>query len=132
MTPEASAFLRKARKHLGRARIMLGVSLHEDAGRAAYLASFHAAQAFIFENIGKALKTHQGVQSEFFRLTKDDLRLGPDLRVFLSQAYNLKAIADYEEGEDSPIFAQRSVAAVETAARFVDCIARLLGETAST
>lgn len=107
---------------------MLGVDLHEDAGRAAYLASFHAAQALIFENIGKVLKTHKGVQTEFLRLTKDDARFGPDLRVFLSQAYNLKAIADYEEGEDSPLFGERAAAAVETASRFVDCIAGLLGE----
>jgi len=41
-------------------------------------------------------KTHKGVQAEFLRLTKDDPRWGSDLRVFLSQAYNLKAIADYE------------------------------------
>lgn len=109
---------------------MLGVNLHEDAGRAAYLASFHAAQAFIFENLGKVFKTHKGVQSEFLRLTKDDSRFGSGLRVFLSQAYNLKAIADYEEGEDSPLFAERSAAAIETAARFVDCIAVLLGNSA--
>lgn len=126
MTPEAAGFLRKARRYLERARIMLGVNLHEDAGRAAYLASFHAAQAFIFENLGKVFKTHKGVQTEFFRLTKDDPRFGLELRAFLSQAYNLKAIADYEEGEDSPTFAERAAAAIETAARFVECIAGLL------
>ena len=126
MTPEADRFLRKARKHLTRANIMLGVNLHEDAGRAAYLAGFHAAQAFIFESIGKVLKTHKGVQSEFLRLTKNDSRFGANFRVFLSQAYNLKAIADYEEGEDSPFFAERSVDATKTAARFVDFIAGLL------
>ena len=75
---------------------MLGVDLHEDAGRAAYLASFHAAQALLFDKTGKVFKTHKGVQAEFLRLTKDDPRWGSDLRVFLSQAYNLKAIADYE------------------------------------
>ena len=108
---------------------MLGVNLHEDACRAAYLASFHAAQAFIFEGIGKVLKTHKGVQSEFLRLTKDDSRFGSEFRVFLSQAYNLKAIADYEEGEDSPFFAERSAAATETSARFVDFIAGLLEDS---
>ena len=70
---------------------MLGVDLYEDAGRAAYLASFHAAQALLFDKAGKVFKTHKGVQSEFLRLTKDDPRWGSDLRVFLSQAYNLKA-----------------------------------------
>jgi uncharacterized protein (UPF0332 family) len=130
VTPEAERFLGKARKHLGRARVMLSVDLHEDAGRAAYLASFHAAQALLFERLGKVFKTHKGVQAEFFHLTKDDPRLGPELRVFLSQAYNLKAIADYEEGEDSPMFAERVVAAVDTASRFVEGVAGLLGEGA--
>ena len=59
---------------------MLGVRLNGDAGRAAYLAGFHAAQAFIFQNRGKVFKTHRGVQTEFLRLTKDDLRIQPDLR----------------------------------------------------
>ena len=108
---------------------MLGVDLHEDGGRAAYLASFHAAQALLFDKTGKVFKTHKGVQSEFLRLTKDDHRWGSDLRVFLSQAYNLKAIADYEEGEDSPLFAERAAAAIETASRFVDFIAGLLGNS---
>lgn len=31
MTPETSRFLRKARKHLERAQIMVGVHLYEDA-----------------------------------------------------------------------------------------------------
>ncbi len=38
---------------------MLGVHLNEDAGRAAYLAAFHAAQAFIFESVGKMFKSHK-------------------------------------------------------------------------
>jgi uncharacterized protein (UPF0332 family) len=86
---------------------MLGVRLNEDAGRAAYLAGFHAAQAFIFE---------------------DDRRFKHDLRIFLSQAYNLKSIADYEEGPGSEVSAERAAAAIETAARFIDCIAGLIGE----
>jgi predicted nucleotidyltransferase len=49
VTPEASRFLDKARKLLEHAKTMLSVSLNEDAGRTAYLAGFHAAQAFIFE-----------------------------------------------------------------------------------
>ena len=85
--------------------------------------------SLLFDQTGKVFKTHKGVQSEFLRLTKDDPRWGSDLRVFLSQAYNLKAIADYEEGEDPPLFAERSAAATETASRFVDFIAELLGDS---
>lgn len=67
MTPESSRFLAKAREHLERAAVMLRVGLPDDAGRAAYLAAFHAAQAFIFEGTGKVIKTHNGVQAEFMR-----------------------------------------------------------------
>ena len=88
MTPEAERILQKAAGHLERGQVMLGVSLHDDAGRAAYLATFHAAQAVIFERTGKVVKTHRGVQNEFLRLTKDDQRFTPDQRIFLSQAYN--------------------------------------------
>ncbi len=49
---------------------------------------------------------------------------------FLTQAYNLKAVADYETGPDSDIPPERSAAALDTAARFVDCIAGLLGDDA--
>ena len=108
---------------------MLAVHLNEDAGRAAYLAAFHAAQAFVFESVAKMFKTHKGVQTEFLRLTKDDPRLKPDLRIFLSQAYNLKAIADYEEGPGSEVSTERAAAAIETAGRFLDGIAGLIGET---
>jgi uncharacterized protein (UPF0332 family) len=51
------------------------VGLNDAASRNAYLAGFHAAQAFIFERHGKVLKTHKGVQMEFLRLTKNDSRL---------------------------------------------------------
>jgi uncharacterized protein (UPF0332 family) len=126
VTPEAGRFLQKAQKHLERASTMIGVNLNEDAGRAAYLAGFHAAQAFIFENIGKVFKSHKGVQSEFLRLTKDDSRFPSDLRGFLSRAYNLKAIADYETGPGSEVSAERAMEAVETGKNFVTHIAGLI------
>jgi uncharacterized protein (UPF0332 family) len=49
---QTSAFLEKSRDLLGRADTMMGVGLTDDAGRAAYLAGLHAAQAFIFETSG--------------------------------------------------------------------------------
>ena len=64
MTPEAMAYLEKARKCLSNAHASLGIGLSNDAGRSAYLAAFHTSQALIFERTGKAAKTHQGVQSE--------------------------------------------------------------------
>lgn len=47
MTPEAAGYLDKARRCLSYARINFGVGLGNDAGRNAYLAVFHAAQAFL-------------------------------------------------------------------------------------
>lgn len=82
MTPEAERFFQNAHDHLERGQIMLATELDEDAGRAAYLAAFHAAQAVIFERTGKILKTHKGVQIEFLRLTKDDPRFTPEQRRF--------------------------------------------------
>lgn len=126
MTPEATRYLEKAHQCLGNAKASLGYGLSNDAGRGAYLTAFHASQALIFEKTGKAAKTHQGVQSEFHRLAQCEPRIDRSLAPFLSQAYNLKAVADYETGPDSDIPPEQSAAALETATRFVDCIARLL------
>ncbi len=68
MKPQAAAFLDKARELLERADMMLGVGLNDDAGRTAYLAGFHAAQAFLFEMTGRLFKKHASVQDEFSRL----------------------------------------------------------------
>ncbi|MGE5271905.1 MAG: hypothetical protein ACM3JG_19770 [Thiohalocapsa sp.] len=50
MKPESADFLNKARSFLVKARNELNVLGYADeAGRAAYLAALHAAQALIFE-----------------------------------------------------------------------------------
>ena len=125
MKPETGYFLAKARKLVGEADGMLTMHYNDAAGRTAYLAGFHAAQAFIFERTGKAAKTHSGVHTEFLRLTKDNAGLDPDLRIFLSQSYNLKAIADYETGPGSEVSPERAAQAVAMAKRFVARIAEL-------
>ena len=53
------------------------------------------------------------------RLTKDDPHFDADLRVFLSQAYNLNAVADYETGPGSEISPERAHAAELGARRIV-------------
>ena len=70
MKPQGAAFLEKAQALLREAETMLKVDLNDAAGRTAYLAGFHAAQALVFETHGRALKTHSGVRSEFARLVK--------------------------------------------------------------
>jgi uncharacterized protein (UPF0332 family) len=54
--PQSSAFLEKSHQFLAKAQELLDAHRWPDeAGRAAYLAGFHAARAFIFESTGKAL-----------------------------------------------------------------------------
>ncbi len=126
MKPQTGAFLEKSQTLLTRADTMLGVRLNEDAGRTAYLAALHAAQAFLFETKGRVYKKHAAVQGEFGRLMKDEPRFDIELRAFLGRAYNLKAIADYETGPGSQVSSESARAAVQTARRFVECVAGLI------
>jgi hypothetical protein len=70
------------------------------------------------------------VQSEFYRLTREEPRLDPSFPPFLNHAYNLKAVADYETGPDSDIPHSRAATALETAACFVADVASVLDESA--
>ena len=125
MTPEVKEHLDKARECLSRAKIILGVGVGEDAGRDAYLAAFHAAQALILARSGRVVKTHRGVHRLFSQLAKNETRLQEFSR-FLSQAYNLKDIADYELGPGAAVPLDRASAAINTAERFVDRVAEIL------
>ena len=127
MTPEADRYLDKARQSLAHARAILAIELGEDAGRAAYLGAFHAAQAFIFERTNKVAKTHRGVHGQFLKLVRDEPRIDVELRRFLSEGYKLKAIADYETGPDAVVPLEQAGTAVETAGRFIQTIGELLG-----
>jgi uncharacterized protein (UPF0332 family) len=131
VTPEASRFIAKANTLLEHARKMIAVGLNEDAGRNAYLAGFHAAQALLFDAMGKTFKSHRGVQKEFLHLTKDDPRFTSEDRLFLSQSYNLKAIADYETDPGSEISPDRAAHAVRAGKAFVSHIAALLSDTSA-
>lgn len=127
MTPQSDAFLEKARELIARAPALLAQGFSEEAGRAAYLAGFHAAQALIFEREGRVLKTHKGVQGELGRLIKDDARFDIDLRTFLGRAYNLKAIADYETGPGSKISEAQATEAIEGARHLILTIETAVG-----
>ena len=102
MKPQTAAFLAKSREFLDKAQDLFDAHHWPDeAGRAAYLAGLHAAQALIFETTGRVRKRHSTVQSEFARLVKDDPGFDMELRAFLPRTYNLKAIADYQTGPGS-------------------------------
>jgi uncharacterized protein (UPF0332 family) len=125
MKQESADFLLKAREFLLKARDLLG-HWPDEAGRAVYLASFHAAQAFIFEKTGDIAKTHSGVRGRFGHLTKDDDRFDDELRTFLGRAYNFKAVADYETGPDARIPPERVASAIQISSRFVEIVAGIL------
>jgi uncharacterized protein (UPF0332 family) len=97
--------LQNADDHPGRGQAMIA-GLNDDAGRAAYLAAFHAAQAIIFERTGKVYKSHKGVHIEFLRLTKNDPHFSSEQRGFLSKAYDFKAVADYDTGPIAEVSSQ--------------------------
>ncbi len=125
MKPETARFVEFARDMLGRASRMSSIDLNDDAGRAAYLACFHVAQAMIFEREDRVLKTHRGVQTEFNRIMKDDPRADNQLVGFLARAYQYKTVADY--GFDPPTHATADDArnAVQEATRFFDAFTAL-------
>jgi uncharacterized protein (UPF0332 family) len=123
---QTSAYLDKSRELLDEADAILRIDLYEAAGRTAYLAGFHAAQALIFETSGRIYKSHSGVHGEFSRLVKDDPHVDDNLRAFLGRTYGLKAIADYETGPGSHVSAESARDAIATARRFIDLIAGFL------
>jgi uncharacterized protein (UPF0332 family) len=109
--PETAAFLDKARACLAKADGMLA-NWPDEAGRAAYLAGLHAAQALIVQCTDRAVRSHRGVQRELGRLTKGVPHFDAELRAFLGRAYNLKAIADYETGPGAEVSAERAAEAI--------------------
>jgi uncharacterized protein (UPF0332 family) len=108
---------------------MMSMHYHEAAGRTAYLAGFHAAQALIFEKTGRTARTHKGVNVALHRLTKDDPRLSVDMRAFLGRTYLLKAIADYETGPGSEVSLEMAQTAVTDGAMFIALMIELIGES---
>lgn len=130
MKPQSGAFLEKAGELLDQAGTMLGVGLTDAAGRTAYLAGLHAAQALIFERTGRIIRRHRGVRNELWRLTKDEPRFDIELRAF-GRAYGLKEIADYETGPGSHVSDELARSTTAMARRFVDLIAELLDEAAA-
>ena len=117
----------KAREDLAKARSVFE-QLHypDEAGRLAYLAAFHAAQALIAERTSRTAKTHAGVHSQFHLLTRDEARIEPELRGFLSDAFDLKTISDYGVGPDATVSSEEADAAITAATRFVERISEIL------
>jgi uncharacterized protein (UPF0332 family) len=121
VSPEAQLHLTKARQSLAKAHAMLTIDQTDEAGRSAYLAAFHAAQALVFERAGRTPKTHNGQRAQFGALARAETAIDITLRRFLTDGYDLKTVADYEVGPDAVVSADDAVGAIETASRFVEC-----------
>ena len=127
MKPEARDYLDKARRCLQNARTIASAEVYDVAAREAYLAAFHAAEAYIFEQTGRAAKTHRGVRNQFGRLARDEPRIPRELVAILREGYELKTTSDYGIGYAAQtISAADANSAIDTAKRFVDSIAALL------
>jgi hypothetical protein len=66
------------------------------------------------------------VHAQFARLTRNEPRLGLELRQFLAQAYDIKSIADCALGPDTDVPLDRAGAAIDTAEKFVNQVTELL------
>jgi uncharacterized protein (UPF0332 family)/predicted nucleotidyltransferase len=128
MSPEAALYMTKARRLLGHAQANFDMDIPEQAGRLAYSAAFNAAQAWIFERGGRAVKTHRGVRSRFGHLTRDEPSIDAGLRDFLQVGFKLKRVADYFEIGDEPVSPEQAEVAIATATRFLNAVGQLLGE----
>jgi len=127
MKAETADYLAKARATVADAQQIATLPLPHIAAREAYLAAFHAAEAYIFEHTDKAARTHRGVQAEFARLARFEPRIGRELVAFLGAAYQFKARADYAIGATaSPITAVEADTAISFAMQFIDAIAAIL------
>jgi uncharacterized protein (UPF0332 family) len=107
MKAETADFLAKTPATLVDARRIAAVSLSHIAAREAYLAVFHAAESYIFEQTGKLARTHRGVRSEYTRLSRSEPRIGWHLVTFLGTPCQFKTRANYAVGSTaSPITAE--------------------------
>jgi uncharacterized protein (UPF0332 family) len=101
------------------ARAILGIGLQRVAARSAYYATFHAAEAMIFETSGRVVKTHSGVRTTFSNIAKDNARLGADLGKILAKGYEYKEISDYGTNPRSTISRADDEEAIAGAELFV-------------
>jgi uncharacterized protein (UPF0332 family) len=96
------------------------------AGREAYIAAYHAAEAFLHGRRGRIAKTHRGLRTEFARLARTEPRIDPKFVRFLANAYEIK-FADYGAEPGTDVSMADACVTIETAGQLIDCIARLIG-----
>ena len=128
MKPKTEDYLQAVERSLSKARIVLGVDVFDQAGRLAYYAMFHAAQALIFERTDRIPKTHKGVNRQFHRFVLHEPGLRPQFAADLSKAYLLKETADYETGAGELSSRPEAEHAIVAAERFLIQIRETLSQ----
>ncbi len=128
LTPQAARELAAARQHLAAAKAIVGLDVGYVAGREAYIAAYHAAEAFIHDRTGSLAKTHRGLRTQFARLAQTEPQLDPGFSRFLANAYEIKSVADYGDEPES-VSPDAARAIVRMAEQMIDAIAQLLEES---
>jgi uncharacterized protein (UPF0332 family) len=124
MKPETERYLKTARKLMANAAKLHALGFYEDAGRNCYLAGMNAARGLLFEDGFQVTKRHKTLFGALSQaLHARDIH-DAVLTAFLPTMANLKAIADYETGDDT-ITAERAAEAMTAANRFVEAIAKI-------
>ena len=119
-------YVTTAHKFLTKADAMMRAGLPDEAGRAAYYAAFHAAQALVHESTGEVVKTHNGVHAGFARIVKDLPGFNREIARFLGRSYNYKSIADYGTDPEVTVSEDEARKAIQSAHAFVAEIETLL------
>lgn len=87
--------LAAAERSLAKAAAIISLPLFDEAGRSAYYAMYHAAQAFVVHRGFKSAKTHRGLRQLFARAVYLDASV-QHLLTPLTNTYQHKWVADYD------------------------------------
>jgi uncharacterized protein (UPF0332 family) len=117
VSPEVTDCLNRARLHLEKARNFLNILHYSDEA---------ARAALVFTRRGRIAKTHRGLRSTFAELVTDQPGLDPNFTRFLAEAYRSKENVDYGGGDGAPVTEAEAQQMIETAARLIDAIAKIL------
>lgn len=124
MKPETEKYLKTARKLMTNASKLHALGFYEDAGRNCYLAGMNAARGLLFEDSLQVTKRHKTLFGALSQALHARSIHDAALTAFLPTMANLKAIADYETGDDA-ITSERASEAMVAASRFVETIAKI-------
>jgi uncharacterized protein (UPF0332 family) len=123
MKPQSAGFINAARLSLEEAQLILAAGIPRQSARLAYVSTFHAAQALIFERTNQVAKTHRGVNALYSDQARADTALPTSP---LATLYYFKDVADYDTGSALPTTHEAAVNACSVAAQFLSAIDSLL------